>query len=79
MTLTELSIKRPTLIVVIFSVLTLLGIVSYFSTGYELLPKMSRQVITISTSYPGAAPSEVENSVTKKSRMPYPRSKISTT
>ena len=51
---------------VIFSVLTLLGIVSYFSTGYELLPKMSRQVITISTSYPGAAPSEVENSVTKK-------------
>lgn len=66
MSLTELSIKRPTLIVVIFSVLTLLGIVSYFSTGYELLPKMSRQVITISTSYPGAAPSEVENSVTKK-------------
>jgi hydrophobic/amphiphilic exporter-1 (mainly G- bacteria), HAE1 family len=66
MSLTELSIKRPTLIVVIFSVLTLLGIVSYFSTGYELLPKMSRQVITISTEYPGAAPSEVENSVTKK-------------
>jgi hydrophobic/amphiphilic exporter-1 (mainly G- bacteria), HAE1 family len=66
MTLTELSIKRPTLIVVIFTVLALLGIVSYMSTGYELLPKMSRQVITISTSYPGAAPSEVENSVTKK-------------
>lgn len=66
MSLTELSIKRPTLIVVIFSVLALLGIVSYFSIGYELLPKMSRQVITISTSYPGAAPSEVENSVTKK-------------
>src|SRR5688572_4078786 len=66
MTLTELSIKRPTLIVVIFSVLTLLGIVSYFSIGYELLPKMSKQVITISTTYPGAAPSEVENSVTKE-------------
>jgi hydrophobic/amphiphilic exporter-1 (mainly G- bacteria), HAE1 family len=66
MTLTELSIKRPTLIVVIFAVLGLLGVVSYFSIGYELLPKMSKQVITISTSYPGAAPSEVENSVTKK-------------
>lgn len=66
MSLTELSIKRPTLIVVIFSVLALLGIVSYFSIGYELLPKMSRQVITVSTSYPGAAPSEVENSVTKE-------------
>jgi hydrophobic/amphiphilic exporter-1 (mainly G- bacteria), HAE1 family len=54
------------MIVVIFTVLALLGIVSYFSIGYELLPKMSRQVITISTSYPGAAPSEVENSVTKE-------------
>lgn len=66
MSLTALSIKRPTLIVVIFTVLALLGVASYFSIGYELLPKMSKQVITISTAYPGAAPSEVENSVTKK-------------
>ncbi len=66
MSLTALSIKRPTLIVVIFAVLGLLGIASYFSIGYELLPKMSKQVITIRTSYPGAAPTEVENSVTKK-------------
>ncbi|HEX7902772.1 MAG TPA: efflux RND transporter permease subunit [Chitinophagaceae bacterium] len=66
MSLTSTSIKRPTLIVVIFTVLGLLGIASYFSIGYELLPKMSKQVITISTAYPGAAPSEVENSVTKK-------------
>src|SRR5690349_4036900 len=66
MSLTELSIKRPTLIVVIFAVLGLIGIVSYFSIGYELLPKMSKQIITVSTSYPGAAPSEVENAVTKE-------------
>ncbi|KAA2241496.1 efflux RND transporter permease subunit [Chitinophaga agrisoli] len=66
MSLTAISIKRPTLIVVIFSVLGLLGIVSYFSIGYELLPKMSKQIITISTTYPGAAPSEVENAVTKE-------------
>src|ERR1044071_5754895 len=66
MSLTSLSIKRPTLIVVIFSVLALLGVASYFSIGYELLPKMSKQIITITTAYPGAAPSEVENSVTKK-------------
>ena len=66
MSLTSTAIKRPTLIVVIFTVLGLLGVASYFSIGYELLPKMSKQVITISTSYPGAAPSEVENSVTKK-------------
>src|ERR1044071_3295472 len=66
MSLTALSIKRPTLIVVIFAVLGLLGITSYFSIGYELLPKMSKQVITISTAYPGATPLEVENSLTRK-------------
>ncbi len=66
MSLTALSIKRPTFVVVIFTVLGLLGVASYFSIGYELLPKMSKQVITISTAYPGAAPTEVENSVTKK-------------
>jgi HAE1 family hydrophobic/amphiphilic exporter-1 len=66
MSITQLSINRPTLIVVIFTVLALLGITSYFSIGYELLPKMSKSMITISTSYPGASPSDVENSVTKK-------------
>jgi len=34
--------------------------------GYELIPKFEVKVISISTIYPGAAPSEVENSVTKK-------------
>ncbi len=66
MTLTELSIKRPTLIVVIFAVLTFLGVISYFSLNYELLPKYSEPVLVIVTPYPGASPSEVENSVTKK-------------
>jgi hydrophobic/amphiphilic exporter-1 (mainly G- bacteria), HAE1 family len=66
MSITQLSINRPTLIVVIFTVLALLGITSYFTIGYELLPKMTKSMITISTSYPGASPSEVENSVTKK-------------
>ncbi len=66
MSLTALSIKRPTLIVVIFAVLGLLGVASYYTIGYELLPKMSKQIITISTTYPGAAPTEVENSVTKE-------------
>ena len=66
MSLTELAIKRPSLIVVIFTVLGLGGFLSYQALNYELLPKFSPPVITISTIYPGAAPSEVENSVTKK-------------
>ncbi len=34
--------------------------------GYELIPKFEVNVVTISTVYPGASPSEVETSVTKK-------------
>jgi HAE1 family hydrophobic/amphiphilic exporter-1 len=65
MTLTELSIKRPTLIVVIFSVLGVLGIFSFYQLKYELLPKITPPWITIITIYPGASPNEVETAVTK--------------
>ncbi|WP_299759161.1 efflux RND transporter permease subunit [uncultured Pontibacter sp.] len=66
MNITKLSIQRSTLVVVVFTVLTLLGIVSYQSLNYELLPKFSPPVLTVSTIYPGASPNEVENSVTKE-------------
>jgi HAE1 family hydrophobic/amphiphilic exporter-1 len=65
MTITELSIKRPTLVVVIFSALVLLGVYSYTQLNYELLPKITPPVITIATAYPGGSPNEVETSVTK--------------
>ena len=66
MKLAEISIKRPTLIIVLFTILTLGGILGYSSMGYELIPKFEVNVVTISTVYPGASPSEVETSVTKK-------------
>lgn len=66
MSITELSIKRPSLIVVIFSVLGFLGILSYSKLNYELMPKFSIPVVSVTTVYPGASPAEVENSVTKK-------------
>ncbi|MEE1885912.1 efflux RND transporter permease subunit [Pedobacter flavus] len=66
MKITEVSIKRPTLVVVAFTVLTLLGLLSYFSLNYELLPKFSPAVVSVSAVYPGASPSEVENTVTKE-------------
>lgn len=64
MTITELSVKRPTLAVVVFTIIALLGIISYSGLGYELLPKITSPQLSISTTYPGASPSEVENSVT---------------
>ncbi|MBS7321452.1 MAG: efflux RND transporter permease subunit [Myroides sp.] len=65
MKISEISIKRPSVIIVLFSLLLLGGIGSYFSLGYELVPKFDVNVITVQTVYPGAAPGEVETSVTK--------------
>lgn len=66
MKIAEISIKRPSIVIVVFTALSLLGIMSYFSLNYELLPKFTPGVVSISTVYPGASPSEVENTVTKK-------------
>ncbi|WP_300673113.1 efflux RND transporter permease subunit [Soonwooa sp.] len=66
MKLAEISIKRPTLVIVLFTLLTLGGLLSYSMMGYELIPKFETNMVTISTIYPGASPSEVETSVTRK-------------
>ena len=66
MKISEISIKRPSVIIVLFIILTLGGIFSYTQLGYELVPKFEVNVITIQTVYPGASPTEVETSVTKK-------------
>jgi len=65
MNISELSIKRPTFVVVIFTVLAFLGAVSYNSLRYELMPNIDFPIFITVTVYPGANPSEVENSVTK--------------
>lgn len=66
MSITEISVKRPTLVVVLFSILVFFGLIGYQSLTYELLPDISSPVLSITTVYPGASPAEVENAVTKK-------------
>lgn len=66
MSVSEIAVKRPLLIVVIFTVLILFGVQSYFLLNYNLLPKIQVNVVSISTIYPGASAAEVESSVTKK-------------
>lgn len=65
MKLAEISIKRPSLVIVLFTVLTLGGLLSYSMLNYELLPKFSPSVVSVTTIYPGASPSEVENTVSR--------------
>jgi HAE1 family hydrophobic/amphiphilic exporter-1 len=66
MNITEISIKRPSLIIVLFSVFALLGIIGYQNLSYELLPDFNQPVVVIKTMYPGAEPQEVETSVSRK-------------
>jgi HAE1 family hydrophobic/amphiphilic exporter-1 len=66
MSITEIAVKRPLLIIVVFTVLFIFGIKSYFDLNYNLLPKIDVPTVSVSTVYPGAAAAEVETSVTKK-------------
>ena len=65
MKITEISVRRTTIPVVLFAILIIGGIYSYFGLSKELTPNMDMPINTITTVYPGASPSEVESSVTK--------------
>ena len=66
MKLAEVSIKRPSLVIIMLALMLIGGLFSYKQLSYELIPKFEVKVLTISTIYPGAAPSEVENTVSRK-------------
>ena len=66
MKLAEVSIKRPSLVIVMLALLIIGGLFSYSQLSYELIPKFEVKVVTVMTVYPGAAPAEVENTVSRK-------------
>lgn len=65
MKLTELAIKRPAFMAMIFTALAVFGIFSFSTMGVDLLPKMDWPGCMVSTPYPGAGPEEVETQVSK--------------
>jgi HAE1 family hydrophobic/amphiphilic exporter-1 len=66
MTITELSIKRPILVIVLFLAITFIGLFAYTQLKYETFPSMTVPVIMIATSYDGASASVVESAITRK-------------
>jgi len=66
MNLTKISIERPSLIIVLFSVFILFGYIGFMNLSYELMPDFNQPVVVIKTVYPGAEPQEVETSVSRK-------------
>ena len=54
MSITELAIKRPLLICVIFLTLIIFGFIGYSNLSYNLLPKFEAPIISVQTIYKGA-------------------------
>ena len=65
MSITEVAVKRPLFITVVFVVLILFGLISYNQLSYNLLPKFEANVVSVMTTYRGASADEVETNVTK--------------
>lgn len=62
----RLSLKRPVTVTMVVAALVVLGVQSYLDLGRDLLPDISYPSLTITTSYDGAAPEEVEEYITDK-------------
>ena len=65
MTLSDVAIRRPVFTAMLSVALVVLGLLGYQRLGTDLYPDVSFPFVTISTVYPGAAPGDVEESVTR--------------
>ena len=65
MNVSRLVVSRPVLFTIIFTVLTGLGIFFYSDLPVEMMPEVEYPMITVITTYSGAAPESVEKSITK--------------
>jgi multidrug efflux pump len=65
MTLSEISIKRPVLAIVLSLVIVLFGMVSVPRLGIREYPAVDPPIVTVVTTYRGAAASVVDNEITE--------------
>ncbi|MCQ2084287.1 MAG: efflux RND transporter permease subunit [Bacteroidaceae bacterium] len=66
MKISELSIRRPVYVIVLFLVIAILGYLGFSSLQAELMPKFTPPSMNVQVVYPGASPQEVESSLTRK-------------
>jgi HAE1 family hydrophobic/amphiphilic exporter-1 len=61
----EFTTQRPVAIIMIVLGIAVFGFVSYKRLSWDLMPEISYPSFTVRTEYPGAAPEEVENVVSR--------------
>ncbi|MDH4271641.1 MAG: efflux RND transporter permease subunit, partial [Candidatus Aminicenantes bacterium] len=65
MKLVKFSINRPVSVFMFTVAAVIFGFISYSKLKLNLLPKISYPTLTIKTEYPGTAPPEIENIISK--------------
>lgn len=64
MKITEVSIKRPLAVSMVFLAIILFGFISVTNLPVALFPDVTFPMIIVMTGYPGAAPEEIETQIT---------------
>jgi len=65
MSLPEFSIKRPVTVLMACTVAVLLGGIAFVEIPVDLMPETEYPTLTVSASYPGVAPEEMETLVAR--------------
>jgi len=63
--LAGLSIRRPVAVTIVFTIITVLGIISLGRTPLDLMPEINFPIAAIITTYEGAGPQEIEDGITR--------------
>ncbi|MCH9672759.1 MAG: efflux RND transporter permease subunit, partial [Gammaproteobacteria bacterium] len=66
MNLIKLSIERPIAVISAVLMITMFGWVALKTIPIQLIPDVSRPIITVTTLWPGAAPAEVEREIVNR-------------
>ncbi|HQP10837.1 MAG TPA: efflux RND transporter permease subunit, partial [Candidatus Omnitrophota bacterium] len=62
----EFFVRRPVTTIMFVSVFIVLGIISFFNLRVEEMPQIDFPIVTITATYPGATPLEIETLVVNK-------------
>ena len=62
---TKVSIKNPVFAVMVMLGLIVLGVIGFKKMAVDKFPDVELPVIVVQTTYPGAAPTSVENEVSR--------------
>ncbi|HVP19230.1 MAG TPA: efflux RND transporter permease subunit, partial [Spirochaetia bacterium] len=65
MNITELSVRRPTAIIMGMVLIVGLGIVGYVNLGADLFPSVDTPIISVRSTYPGAGAEQIDADIIK--------------